>query len=89
MLLNNHFSITGRSGYLPIQFQFNSSMDLYDKVGNSTQRKYFVSNVNVIKDIDYSHGGISGLYTFPRETLLGVGIVNGTWKIIKKGHYNI
>ncbi len=79
MLLNNHSSITGRSGYLPIQFQFNSSMDLYDKVGNLTQRKYFVSNANVIKDIDYSMVVFQDYILFHMKHYWEWELIDGVW----------
>ncbi|MDF9825520.1 hypothetical protein M2475_001967 [Breznakia sp. PF5-3] len=64
--MSNHKNVNGRSGDLPKTSTPNSSQDLYVN-GELWQRRFYDSNGNMIKDIDFLHGNGSGTHTFPHE----------------------
>ena len=64
--MNNHKDVNGRSGDLPKTSTPNSSQDLYVD-GELYQRRFYDGDGNMIKDIDFTHGGLPGIHQFPHE----------------------
>ena len=66
--MSTHKDVYRRSGEFPKTSTPNSSQDLYNKgTGELLQRRFYDSNGNMIKDIDFLHGDGSGVHTFPHE----------------------
>ncbi|MCC3381768.1 hypothetical protein ACFQ5D_02495 [Paenibacillus farraposensis] len=61
----NHKIVTGRN--LNPKGEPNTSVDLYNKDGVLTQRRYYGSDGRAQLDIDYDHSNADGTHTFPHR----------------------